>query len=101
LEVKDVFAFYIPNAFTPNSDGRNELFLPKGINIDESSYNFRVFDRWGNQIFYTNDLYEGWNGRINNTSDKVCQQDVYVYLITLKDIGGSSFEYVGTVTLVD
>ena len=101
LEIKGIYTFYIPNAFSPNEDGVNEIFLPKGMNIDNANYNFRVFDRWGNQLFQTIDLNEGWNGRINNIGETICQQDVYIYKINLKEISsGKTHEYIGQFSLV-
>ncbi len=52
-----------PDAFTPNRDGKNELFLPKGLRIE--SYELTILDRWGNIVFQTNDLKEGWDGTLN------------------------------------
>jgi gliding motility-associated-like protein len=51
---------YVPNTFTPNGDGKNEVFLP--IIKDQLSYNFQIFDRWGNLVFQTNDANQGWDG---------------------------------------
>ena len=54
------FGFYIPNAFTPTSDdGKNDTFFGKGTGIKE--YHLWIFDRWGNMVFYTEDIGTGWN----------------------------------------
>jgi gliding motility-associated-like protein len=75
---------YVPNAFTPNEDGVNDGFIPKGINFDEKGYEFIVFDRWGEVIFKTNNATEAWNGkRDNNLRD--AQIDVYVWKVTYVD----------------
>ena len=52
---------YVPNTFTPNGDGKNEVFLP--IIKDQLSYHFEIFDRWGNLVFQTNDANQGWDGQ--------------------------------------
>jgi gliding motility-associated-like protein len=51
---------YIPNSFTPDADGENDLWFPQGIGI--KSIQVSIFNRWGEQVFYTTDLYEGWDG---------------------------------------
>ena len=57
------FILYVPNSFTPNIDGKNDLFLPKGLRMEKyQSYEFTIFDRWGEEIFRTNKISEGWNG---------------------------------------
>jgi gliding motility-associated-like protein len=112
IEIKDIFSFYISNAFSPNHDGINEIYQPKGHYIDPNSYEFRIFDRWGTLVFYTNKLFEGWDGRYGNVLDgwngrldgkpdtEISQNDVYVYLINLREKGGKPHKYSGTVTLV-
>ena len=98
VEVLPEFAFYIPNAFTPNRiDGINDTFYGKGVGINE--YHIWIFDRWGNKIFNTTDINEGWDGRANNGQD-IAQQDVYVWKVRLTDIFGKRHDYIGTVTLV-
>lgn len=52
---------YIPTAFTPNADGRNDLLKPIAVGITQLAY-FSIFNRWGQQIFYTNELNKGWDG---------------------------------------
>ncbi len=68
---------FIPNAFSPgNKDGVNDVFKPVVKNIQD--YELRIFNRWGEMIFKSNDVTEGWDGTING---KNCQMDVYVYQI--------------------
>jgi gliding motility-associated-like protein len=92
-----VFSFYIPNAFTPNDDGINDEFYGKGEGI--LKYDMWVFDRWGNLIFHSKELNEGWNGKSNDESD-VVQQDVYIWKVILTDVFNKKHDYIGTVTLV-
>lgn len=54
---------FIPNTFTPNGDGRNDVWLPVGNNIGE--YEMYVFDRWGGVVFHSTDVNTGWDGTIN------------------------------------
>jgi len=80
ITITPFFTLYIPNTFTPNGDGLNEIFAPKGEGI--SSYNMNIYDRWGNVIFYTNDINKGWDGTVGG-SNKIAQTDTYIYLINL------------------
>ncbi|HXB39718.1 MAG TPA: PKD domain-containing protein [Bacteroidia bacterium] len=98
IKIHEDFTFYAPNAFSPNSDGTNEKFLPEGTGWDLNTYNLWVFDRWGNQVFYTSDANKGWNGTYK--SDDIVQQDVYVWKVKLNDIFGMNHEYKGTVSVV-
>ena len=97
VTIKDEFAFYIPNAFTPNGDEVNEVFAPLGIGVKE--FDMLIFDRWGLEIFHSADILKGWNGKRpdNNT---MCPSDVYVYRIKITDLQGRVHDYVGHVNLV-
>ena len=65
------FLLYIPNSFTPNLDGNNELFLPKGVRMSKyKDYEFIIYDRWGVEVFKTKDIFEGWDGK-NSISGKI------------------------------
>lgn len=97
VSLKSEFTFYVPNAFSPNGDNINETFNGKGIGI--AKYKMIVFDRWGNLIFSTEDLNEGWNGKANGGKE-LAQQDVYVYKIILTDIFDLEHTYIGHISLV-
>lgn len=97
VTISPEYTFYIPNAFTPDDDNLNNIFIPKGQNIAE--FSMRIFDRWGNMIFKSSSLNEGWDGKVMGKSE-VAQQDVYVYHIELKDKKGQKHRYIGHVTIV-
>lgn len=97
LVISPEFTFYIPNAFSPNQDGINDFFSGTGMFFTD--YEMFIFDRWGNQIFYTQDITRQWDGRANQ-GNKVAQQDVYVYVVKLKDIFDKEHKYIGHVTLL-
>lgn len=99
VTVENPFTFYIPNAFSPNGLGTNEIFIPTGVGIDLSFYEMVIYDRWGELVFKTNDLYEGWNGKKNNVGDTF-PSGVYVYHIKLRQIEGIKHLYSGQVTLI-
>ena len=99
IDVIDDFVFYAPNSFTPDGNGVNDVFLPKGIGFDVDSFKMFIFDRWGNMIYQTGDSTKGWDGRANNGKD-IAQIDVYVWRVELKDNQGKKHKYIGTVTIV-
>ncbi len=97
IEVKPGFTFYIPNAFSPNSDGLNDIFKGTGIGIKD--YTLMIFDRWGNQVFTSNNLEKGWDGTFNG-GEEVSLQDVFVWKVVLRDYTNKSHDYAGTVSLI-
>ncbi len=79
------FGIWIPNAFTPNEDGKNERFGPKAVGFIEKGYSMKIFDRWGKLVFETTDYYTQWDGRDKYSG---MQRDVlatYVYEIIIID----------------
>lgn len=91
------FAFYIPSGFSPNNDGKNEVFQPIGIFVGK--FEMRIYDRWGNFVFYSDDFNKGWDGTINNGTE-LTQQDIYVYVIKATDIKKKKHYYRGSITVV-
>jgi gliding motility-associated-like protein len=92
-------AIYVPNAFSPNDDAMNEFFNPVCIGIDPEKFQMWIFDRWGNLIFYTEDLNEGWNGKVQGGSD-ICQIDTYVWKVKAIDVLGKKHTLIGHVNLI-
>jgi gliding motility-associated-like protein len=90
---------FVPNAFTPNDDGINDMFFPQGVGMDPDHFEMWIFDRWGNMIFYTDDFAKGWDGMVQGHSNP-CQQDVYVWKIKAADMLGNKHNLIGHVTLV-
>jgi gliding motility-associated-like protein len=97
IDVKAEFAFYVPNAFTPNNDGNNDIFLPKGIGFEEGRFLMLIFDRWGQEIFKTEDINQGWDGSVKGNAI-VAEQGVYAYKIMVGDKLGVDHKIVGHVT---
>jgi gliding motility-associated-like protein len=87
ITVAPDFVVYIPNAFTPNADGKNELFMPVMRGVHE--FTFYVFNRWGELLFKTSDIMSGWDGNYNG---QLCQQDEYVWKLVLNSQGNSTEE---------
>lgn len=93
------FSFYVPNAFSPNGDGTNDSFFTKGVGIDTTKFDLWIYDRWGNLIFFTDDFFKEWDGKVSGHSENV-QEDVYVWKVKLRDFKGAKHNYVGHVTVV-
>lgn len=94
------FMIFVPNAFTPNNDGKNDLFYPVGYGWDDASFEMHIFDRWGNLIYKSNDIRKGWDGRANNGS-AAAQEDTYVWKIKVKAIvDARTREYIGKVSII-
>lgn len=96
LHVKDVYRLHIPNAFSPDGDGLNEVFAPYAGGVLE--VNLKIFNRWGELLFESNKLQEGWNG--TDPQGTACQPGMYVYYITTLDLEGARHARKGTVLLL-
>lgn len=82
ITIEDEFLFYVPNTFTPNSDGHNDVFLPSARGIDTEGYELMIFNRWGQLIFQTTSTTTGWDGTYMSED---CQEDTYVWKIKLQN----------------
>ncbi|MGP8216945.1 MAG: T9SS type B sorting domain-containing protein [Bacteroidia bacterium] len=86
---------YIPNAFTPNGDGLNDIFQPKFTGY--KSVEVYIFDRWGQLIYHWNTLDGGWDGTCNGVK---VQEDTYVYMITAVTYFNTTYQKIGNVTVI-
>jgi gliding motility-associated-like protein len=82
--VRGEHAFYMPNSFTPNGDGLNDMFYPVGDKISIDGYSFKIFNRWGELIFKTDMFGEdyGWDGKLINEN---APSDSYIWRVDLID----------------
>ena len=96
--IDDYYGLFVPSAFTPNSDGLNDVFCAKGEGIKD--FKMYIFDRWGLQLFYSDDLNKGWDGNYKETGIKAVQEDVYVWKIKVQTLNGYSKELSGQVSLI-
>lgn len=90
------FRFFIPNTFTPNGDGLNDVFTGAGMGF--AKYEMRIFDRWGVEIYFTTDIDRGWPG-----TDKANNKQpigVYAYRIELTTPADIKHRYIGHVNLL-
>ena len=93
--VKDSMTLYVPNAFSPNGDGINDIFKPSGTLV--KTFNMLIFDRWGELIFETESFGRGWDGFYK---DHKVQNDVYVWKIYATDFYDIEHILIGHVTVV-
>lgn len=84
VTVEQNMTFYIPNAFTPNDDGKNSVFKPLGEGIDLKTFEMRIYNRWGEPMIFTRDMNEGWDGKVKG--GKLAEPGVYTYLISYYDV---------------
>jgi gliding motility-associated-like protein len=90
-------SLYVPTAFTPNADTRNDVFKPEYTNIQREHYLLRIYDRWGAKMFETTDPDQGWDGRVNGKMQPV---GVYVWQVNARIVNGDDVEYHGVVHLM-
>ena len=89
--------FYVPNAFTPDGDGINDVFFVKGHDI--TYYRIVIFDRWGNTVYVGDDLEKPWDGSIQG-GDYYAEDGAYNFIITAYDERSNYFERKGVITLI-
>lgn len=99
IYVRDVICgppdIYVPNAFTPNGDGENDLVFVRGNNIDEMK--FSIFHRWGEKVFETTDQSKGWDGTFKG---RECDPAVFVYYLEITCVGQETYFEKGNITLI-
>lgn len=88
-------AIYVPNSFTPDGDGINDIFYAYGLDIKE--FELYIFDRWGEKLFYSDNMKNGWDGTYKGS---LAKNDTYVWKVIFKDVLHNRGELIGTVTLI-
>ena len=94
IEITTNSGVFIPNAFSPNGDGINDVFLVYGYSISEVTMD--IFDRWGEKLFSSNDQKLGWNGTFKGSD---CKIEVYVYKVSYKGLDGKKQFKTGHVSI--
>jgi gliding motility-associated-like protein len=87
---------YVPNAFTPNNDGLNDVLKPYFIGIKSLDF-FSIYDRWGKKVFSTNEMNKGWDGYSNG---KISETSTYVWVLKATDVVGRVYNLKGSFTLI-
>lgn len=79
--MEDCYTFVVPNAFTPNGDGKNDILVPVTNNFFPADYSMKIFNRFGQMVFETNDYTIGWDGTFGG---EYCPISTYYYFVTFK-----------------
>jgi gliding motility-associated-like protein len=95
VTVTDDISLYVPNAFTPNNDGKNDVFQPSGLGFSKFSLN--IFDAWGLNVFSSNDINQAWDG---TNKGAPCAFESYIWVIELVGSKGQELRYEGQVSLL-
>lgn len=91
---------FVPNAFTPNSDGYNDVFRPRISGPELEFYELSIFDRNGNEVFASRDPAEVWDGTTSG-GQYVTSPTIYIYLLKIKSVEGRGIKvYSGHITMI-
>lgn len=95
VNVIEAYSIFIPSAFSPNGDGANDVLFVRGAGI--KTLEFVVYDRWGEKVFESQSINDGWDGTFR---DKEMNTGIYVYYATAVFYNGTSQQLKGDVSLV-
>jgi len=99
IHIKPFPQLYFPNAFTPDGDGLNDKFLVKGHDYDWSTYEIFIFNQWGEVVFKSRDINEGWDGKYENSGEE-CPVGNYVFIIRVEDKDHHEKKFKGNLMLL-
>jgi len=99
VDITPEIRYFVPNAFTPNNDGRNDFFRGTGVMEGVTNFNFNIWNRYGELIFTSTDPEVGWNGR-STKNGKPAPAGVYVYVVRFTGPRGEAEQRKGTFTLL-
>ncbi|WP_431295338.1 gliding motility-associated C-terminal domain-containing protein [Pedobacter sp. P26] len=86
---------FVPNAFSPNGDGINDELVVGVTNLKK--YRLQIYNRLGTQVFFTENIFENWNGTFKGNELPV---GVYYYVITGTNLSNNNIKYTGSITLI-
>lgn len=95
IEARIIPILDVPNAFTPNGDGVNDKMFVRGFGIDQMTW--RIYNRWGKQVFYTTNRLEGWDGTFNGEIQPI---EVYHYVLDVIFTDKTTLQKKGDITLI-
>jgi gliding motility-associated-like protein len=95
IVIEDENLIYVPNAFTPNGDGSNDVFM--AVSRSQIKFEMQIFNRGGQLIFQSSDINKGWDGTFKG---QLAENNVYVYKITYITKNSKAKTITGSVTLV-
>jgi gliding motility-associated-like protein len=97
VRIEPTYDLYIPNAFSPNNDEKNQKFCVLGYGVRNENYSIVIFDRWGQVVFSSTNREECWDGKVRNAGSNIA---TYVYRIHFEDTQTIEHELKGIVTIV-
>jgi gliding motility-associated-like protein len=98
--MESILEVFVPNAFTPDGDDINDVFVPVVDGVAEDNYKFTIVDRWGSEIFVTDEIGKPWTGGVNGGGYYV-QNDVYIWRLEVESLHDGSIQvFKGFVTLI-
>jgi gliding motility-associated-like protein len=89
------YHIYLPNTFSPNNDGENDILYLRGRDIE--SFTLQIYNRWGNKIFETDDINTGWDGTYKGNE---LDPAVFVYILKVKFTNGAEILEDGNITII-
>jgi gliding motility-associated-like protein len=95
IDVDPSSSIYVPNIFSPNKDGNNDIYLVQGKGIQV--FDLSIYNRWGQKVFESDDIEKGWDGTKEGT---ILNQGVFVYDLKVLFYTGKTFEQTGNITIV-
>lgn len=99
VNIENEFALYAPNAFSPQkADGLNDVFKVTGLGFLDEGFELTIYDRWGEKIFKSNDIKEGWDGKIKDGN--LGETGIYQYRIVILDYKHREKVFVGNISLL-
>ena len=96
IQIDASFLLEVPNVFTPNNDGKNDLFKVKAEGVE--SYNLTIFNRWGQLLFQRDSGPIEWDGRMS--SGVAASDGIYFYILEVTPYSGSAETRKGTITII-
>lgn len=94
----EVVPFFVPNAFTPNNDGKNDVFFDGVPYMNITSFDMKIFNRWGQLVYQTDSFLRPWDGL--DAGGNPAPEGLYSYMIQIVSIKGKYYEYPGTFSLI-
>ena len=99
ITIREDYAIFVPNTFTPDGDAHNSTFLTKGYGILDQDFTFQIFNRWGELVFESHDMSVGWDGMSINQS-AYSQDGTYSWMVYFTDVNHTKHQRLGHVNLL-
>ncbi|MCF8256091.1 MAG: gliding motility-associated C-terminal domain-containing protein [Flavobacteriales bacterium] len=98
ITVTPYTTIYVPSAFTPGTDGVNDLFQAYGEDV--TGFDMKVFNRWGQMVYFSTNIEQGWDGGPSGLGGDTCPGGVYTWVIQFVDFRGRTQQIAGKVVLI-